>query len=181
MTEITLDPPAFEMMLFDAADVLADAAAAIDRVPGLELDSLGITVDETKPTTRMRVTGLDPATVHLESGTLENTKKPRTYSADAAAVTFTKLAFEISQRLDADFGAPDLQAELTHAERIAWDVQLIGRVKAAGVRVYLPKYRYDFRNRHGFADAVDSAFDRLLEMPSASFADILAISRVFTD
>ncbi len=181
MTEITLDPPVFEMLLFDAGDVIADAAAAIARVPGLELDSLGITVDEMKPTTRMRVTGLDPATVHLESGTLENTKKPRTYSTDAAAVTLTKIAFELAQRRDDGFGAPDLDAELSHAERIAWDVQLIGRVQAAGVRIYAPKYRYDFRNRHGFTDAVDAAFDRLLDLADPTFGDILAISHGLTD
>ncbi len=181
MTEITLDPSSFEMVLFDPDIIVADAGAAIDRVAGLRLDSLGVTVDEMKPTTRMRVTGLDPATIHLESGTLENTKRPRTYSADVAAITFTKLCFEIAQRRDAAFGAPDLDAELTHAERIAWDVQLIGRVKAAGVRLYLPKYRYDFRNRHGFSDAVDAAFDRLLDLATPTFGDIMAVSHGLTD
>ncbi len=180
MTEVQLTPTEFSVVLYDAAQVRADAAAGFERA-GVAVDALVVTVDEDKPTTRMRIVSLDPAELHLESGTLENTKKPRTYSSDAAAVTFTKLGYEFAQRLDDGFGAPALDAEIPLAERIAWDVQLIGRVIAAGVSLYQPKYRYDFRNRHGFTDAADAAFDRLIAWNDATWADISALSHSLTD
>lgn len=180
MTEITVEPATFELVLFDAGMIAADAELALTRVPELTLETLTIAVEENKPTTRMRITSVDPAAVMVESGRLENTKQPRTYSPDAAAITLTKACVELAQRLDPGFGAPDLLDEVSLAERIAWDVQQLGRVQATGVTIHAPRYRYDFRNRHGFTDAVDAAFDRLLTWHDARYADVVALSHALT-
>jgi hypothetical protein len=43
----------------------------------------------------------------------------------------------------------------------AWETYSVGRLERLGIPVNKQRWRYNFRNRHGFTDVVDTAFDRL--------------------
>ena len=64
-------------------------------------------------------------------------------------------------RLDGTFGEapPDEQLSLAHV--LAWETYCVGRLQRYGLTVHEPRWRYNFRNRHGFTDDGDAAFDRL--------------------
>jgi hypothetical protein len=68
---------------------------------------------------------------------------------------------------------------------VTWDVyavaRLARRLRASGDPI--PDYQaqrqrrlYAFRNRHGFTDAADAAFDRLWRADGLTWPDLLAIS-----
>ena len=63
--------------------------------------------------------------------------------------------------------------------RVAWDVYCIGRLVRLGFKHYDNRQRwlYHFRNRHGFTDAADDAFERLWTGDDLTWADITALSR----
>lgn len=159
---ITVTPQTFTKVDFDAARLAELCAEAIARVPGLptEMD-LEVRIDEDAATSRMAVASLDPLVLALDSGAVEDYKRPRELGELAAAITFTRLLLEVVDRTDPSFGAPGLDEELTQAHAQAWDVNLYARVGRLGLRLHQPRFRYNFRNRHGFTDAADRVFDQL--------------------
>ena len=79
-----------------------------------------------------------------------------------------RLLFRVADRLDAAFGDPPADSELTPAEHTAWDAYAVGRYsRRAGVDGGRDRRRYAFRIRHGFSDAADRAFDRLWAAPTS--------------
>ena len=52
----------------------------------------------------------------------------------------------------------------------------MGRIGRLGHRVQRQRRLYHFRNRHGFTDAADAAFDRLWSGEGLTWADIVALS-----
>ncbi len=59
---------------------------------------------------------------------------------------------------------------------MAWDVNLFGRVARRGVKLHKPRYLYNFRNRHGFTDHADSAFEQLWDAGDTTWRRIKAFS-----
>jgi hypothetical protein len=73
-----------------------------------------------------------------------------------------------------DDAPPD--SELTLAQVAAWDTYCIGRLERIGVPVNQQRWRYNFRNRHGFNDEVDAVFDRIMAADDLSWAELAALS-----
>ena len=63
-------------------------------------------------------------------------------------------------------------------QSVAWDVYCIGRLVRLGFKHYDNRQRrlYHFRNRHGFTDAADEAFERLWTADDLTWSDIAALS-----
>ena len=59
---------------------------------------------------------------------------------------------------------------------MAWEVHAAGRLARAGQQAQLQRWRYHFRNRHGFTDEGDAAFDTLWSADTLSWAEIQALS-----
>ena len=59
---------------------------------------------------------------------------------------------------------------------VAWDVYALGRLDRLGYPAQRQRRLYNFRNRHGFTDAGDAAFDALWAGDGLAWADIEQLS-----
>jgi hypothetical protein len=166
------------MVSFEAPAIAAIAEKLIGDV-GLPADlDLRIEVDERTPLGRAKVASVDPLVLTVESGALEDPKHPRHLSEDGSADVLGRLLFQVHDRLDPAFGdvPPDDEVPLPHS--VAWDVYAIGRLVRLGYHNFNQRQRrlYHFRNRHGFTDVADEAFERLWTTDSLTWAEITALS-----
>ncbi len=174
---ISVTPASFAKVLFDGTEICAAAKRAAGLVPSFDDSrSFEIAVDDERITTRIRINSLEPLVLGIDSGALEDTKKPRTLSAERTASAVARLLAEVGDRESGDFGAPALGEPADLSVRVAWDVHCYGRVSRLGLRVQESALRYNFRNRVGFSDEADAAFDRLWGPNVLTYADIVALS-----
>ncbi|MDG2113496.1 MAG: hypothetical protein P8N02_12880, partial [Actinomycetota bacterium] len=71
--------------------------------------------------------------------------------------------------------APD-DADIDLALHAAWDIHSVGRLERLGYSPQRKRRLYQFRNRHGFTDAADVAFDELWGSSELSWSEIARIS-----
>jgi hypothetical protein len=114
--------------------------------------------------------------VHAESGAFEDTKHPRHLSETTTATSLARVLLKIRDRLDGTFGEAPADDDLSLARIAAWDVYCVGRFARLGYPVHQQRWRYNFRNRHGFTDAGDAAFDELFAAERLTWGDLDAIS-----
>ena len=174
---ITVEPQSFTKVEYDAEMIASLAQVALERVGLLPAD-IDVTVEvvESDPTTQVAVISIEPAVFRVASGAIENLKDPRTLGEREATVVFTRLFLELFDRRNPWFQAPPVDAEVPMAHLMAWDVNLYGRVALLGVPLHEPKYRYNFRNRHGFTDHADRVFDQLWSAGETTWARIVGLS-----
>ena len=174
MTRIVVSPEQFHLVDFDAGVIAAVAERVADSVglpPGIEIR---VEVDETSPLGSGRLTGTDPVTVSLQSGALEDAKRPRRLREASVEDILGRLLFRARDRLDPSFGDPPPEKDLTLAQGTAWDAYSVGRCARLGFGDAQARWRYHFRNRHGFTDAADATFDRLWSATGLTWADLEA-------
>ncbi len=173
---MSVSPETFTLVEYEAGQIQAVFDDMVTRVPGLpEGLTAEIQIDEELSTARVAVQSIEPLVLAMESGAFENTKQPRTFGVEASENAFGRLLFEVADRLSDDFGAPAIDDPLEFTERIAWDAYCFGRLSRIGVRVFKPKHVYNFRNRHGFSDAADAAFEKLWSADNLTWSDIQAV------
>ena len=85
------------------------------------------------------------------------------------------MLLRVRDRLIGGFGDAPPDDELTLAQMAAWETYCVGRLERLGVPVNQQRWRYNFRNRHGFTDQVDVAFDRLWASDGLTWAELQAI------
>ena len=174
---VEVRPETFSMVFFDAAEVRAIVEKLVAEV-GLPANlSVTIEIDETTPMGRARVASLDPVVITAESGALEDVKAPRKLSADGTVDVIGKLLLSVRDRREPAFGNPPAEEDLTLQESVAWEVYCVGRLGRLGHHVQRQRRLYQFRNRHGFTDAADVAFDELWSADRLSWAEISKISQ----
>lgn len=173
---VELRPEQFSMVHFDASEIRA-LVEKLAGEAGLPAD-LGITVeiDETTPMGRAVLQSTDPVILALESGALEDPKRPRELNPEGAVDVLGRLLFEVRDRLDPTFGDPPPDDDLTLPHATAWQTYCVGRLGRLGHRVQRQRRLYQFRNRHGFTDVADEAFDRLWRADGLTWPQITAIS-----
>ncbi len=174
---VEVRPDTFSMVSFDAAEIRAIVEKLVTEV-GLP-DDLVVTieVDETTPMGRARVATVDPVHITVESGALEDVKRLRQLSAEGTIDVLGKLLFSVRDRFDPGFGTPPTDDDLTLQESVAWEVYCVARLGRLGHSVQRQRRLYHFRNRHGFTDAADSAFDHLWTVEDLTWDDIVAASQ----
>ena len=173
---VTVTPDTFHFVSFDAG--------LIQRVAESLLTSLGlgdrpvvIEVDETTPLARISVEIGDAITIRAESGAFEDTRKPRSQSETATATALGRVLLRAKDRLSGGFADAPADGELTLAQAAAWETYSVGRLERLGIPVNQQRWRYNFRNRHGFHDGSDAAFDRLWASDGLTWAELEQISR----
>ena len=174
---VTVTPETFTMVKFEMRDILAVAEQLVEVV-GLAPDvDVLVEVDERVPLGRCELASIDPVVVQVEGGALEDPKRPLHLSKDRVADSVGRLLFQARDRLDAAFGPVPPADSLSLALANAWDVYGTGRLVAAGYPSQRQRWLYAFRNRHGFTDVADDAFEQLWH-PAAplTWADIARIS-----
>jgi hypothetical protein len=172
----TVTPATFTLVAFDAGQIGAVADELLELLDLTEHE-LRIEVDETTPLARITA-AVDHGVIVVgaESGAFEDTRRPRHLSVLAVRTSLGRMLTRVGDRLRAGFDTAPADPELTPAHVAAWDAYAVGRLGRAGVDVHRPKWLYNFRNRHGFTDAADSAFDRLWAAEALSWQELAAIS-----
>jgi hypothetical protein len=174
---VVVTPESFTYVSFDAGEIAQLTEKLIDAI-GLQVPGdVHIEVDETTPLSRAVVTSLEPITLSVESGALEDPKRPRQVSPHAVVDSVGRLLLRVRDRLDPAFGDPPPDAELTLAQAAAWDAYVMGRLARLGYKAQRQRRLYHFRNRHGFTDAADRAFAQLWDGEGLTWAEIDAMSR----
>jgi hypothetical protein len=174
---VAVQPDTFSMVFFDAGEIRAIVEKLVAEV-GLPADlAVTIEIDETTPMGRARVASVDPLLITAESGALEDVKAPRQLSPEGTIDVLGKLLLSVRDRLDAGFGDPPADDDLTLQESVAWEVYCVARLGRLGHTVQRQRRLYQFRNRHGFTDAADAAFDRLWSTEDLTWDDITSTSQ----
>lgn len=65
---------------------------------------------------------------------------------------------------------------MTLGQVAAWETYSVGRLQRLGIEVNQQRWRYNFRNRHGFTDAADEAFNRLWSSDSLTWGELQSIA-----
>jgi hypothetical protein len=174
---VTVTPDAFTLVKFDHDELVGVAEKLLVDLGLADLD-LRVDVDESTPLGRAIVSGSDPVTVAVESGALEDPRRPRELSASGSADLLGRLLLRVRDRRDPKFGDPPEDKDLTQGEAVAWDVYCVGRLVRLGYKHHDNRQRrlYHFRNRHGFSDAADAAFERLWTAEGLTWSDIKSLS-----
>lgn len=175
---VSVSPEKFNLVNYESSEIASIVDELIKAI-GLPSDvDVRIEVDESTPLGRATVTSTDPLVISLESGALEDPKRPRTLSRTGSADVLGRLLFRVRDRRDPAFGDPPPDDQLTLPQSVAWDAYCVGRLVRLGFKHYDNRQRrlYHFRNRHGFSDAADEAFDRLWTADNLTWSDITALS-----
>jgi hypothetical protein len=172
----TVEPSTFTMVDFEATQI-ADLTDELARKVGLGEDvEIRIEVDETSPLGRTQLLSVDPVHIRTESGSLEDLKKVRKFSVDSATDVLGRYLLRVADRRLGDFGDAPEDADLTVPQKTAWDVYAVGRLARLGYSVQRQRWLYAFRNRYGFTDDADGAFDQLWTGEDLSWSEIDRLS-----
>lgn len=171
---VTVNPQTFRFVHFDAAHtarIAADLAAllGIDRPVRIE-------IDETTPLARTRIDVGDDIVLHVESGAFEDTKRPRAQSEEATVTSLGRCLLKARDRLTGGFGDAPADADLSLRQTAAWDTYCAARLARLGVVVNQQRWRYNFRNRFGFTDGTDAAFERVWAADDLTWGELQAIT-----
>ncbi len=173
MTEVTVVPDTYNFVDFDAGRIGAVASGLMEKV-GVTVP-LRIEVDETTPLGRAWLTSVEPLVLSVESGAFEDAKRPRQLSERSVTDVLGRLLFRVRDRLDPAFGEVPPDDDLSLPESTAWDAYAVGRLARLGHPAQRQRRLYHFRNRHGFSDVADAAFERLWTGEGLTWADIQTV------
>jgi hypothetical protein len=172
---VTVTPDTFTMVLFEQPAVVA----AVERVAselGLGAADITVAVDEAVPLARTHVESIEPIVLAIDGGAFEDPRHPRQLSEHAVIDVVGRLLLQAQDRLDPAFGEPPPDDDIDLPHRVAWDVYASGRLERLGHDCQRQRRLYGFRNRHGFTDAADTAFERLWTGSDLTWNDVVAIS-----
>jgi hypothetical protein len=172
---VTVRPQSFEFVHFDA-DAIAKVTAQVQQRLGMDAD-VTVEVDETTPLSRVTIVSQEPLVIRAESGAFEDTRRPRHQSDESVARSIGRTLLRLRDRQSGGFEAAPDEADLTLAQHAAWDAYVMGRLDRLGYHQHRPRWLYNFRNRHGFTDQADRAFDRLWDADALDWPGVEAISR----
>ena len=176
MAKVVLRPDQFALVDFDPARIRAIAEEAADAA-GLPADlEVVVEVDDSSPLGVTSLESVDPVHIRLESGALEDPKHPRQLAESGAAGAIGRLLFRAADRRSEAFADAPEDGDLPPAVGVAWEVYAAGRLARSGHQAQRQRWRYHFRNRHGFSDDADAAFEELWSADGLSWARIEALS-----
>jgi hypothetical protein len=177
MANISVTPEEFTMVDFSAAAIVDIAGRVFEQVNIVDISEVRIEIDEASPLARASIKSTDPLTLAVEGGAFEDTRRPRQLSEDRTADTIGRYILKATDRMSDGFADAPVDDDLTLAQTVAWDVYCVGRLVRSGFKGQRKRRVYQFRNRHGFSDAADAAFEALWTSQDLVWADIDRISQ----
>jgi hypothetical protein len=175
MAKVRVSPTEFHFVMFDAAEIGRLVEEVADIV-GIASDAdIVVDIDESTPLGRTSVRSVDPIELAIEGGAFENAKAPRQLSDRSVREVTARLLFRAKDRLSGRFDGAPADGDVPLAHNVAWDVYAVGRAARAGVPASKARRLYHFRNRHGFTDAADAAFEKLWNADDLSWDQIAAL------
>ena len=172
---VTVTPQTFNFVAYDAA-LIQRVTEDLLASTGLTDRDVNIEVDETTPLARTRVEIGDTIDIRAESGAFEDTKRPRQQSEVATATSIGRVLLRVRDRLSGGFGEAPPDDQLSLAEVAAWETYSVGRLAGLGIEVNEQRWRYNFRNRLGFSDDADAAFNTLWTSDGLTWGEMQAIT-----
>jgi hypothetical protein len=171
---VSVAPAQFEFVDFDAT-VIAGVVQQLALSIGIT-DPISVDIDETTPLSKVRLH--HDGTLHLsvESGALEDPRKPRQFSETATALAIGRSLLRHRDRTEGGFGEAPADDQLDLRQIAAWDTWCIARLARVGVPVLEDRWLYNFRNRHGFTDRADHAFHQIWTSDGLTWAALESIS-----
>jgi hypothetical protein len=176
MAKVDVSPETFTLVDFDATEIRGVVERLCDQLGFADDQAVKVEIDESVPLGRVRVAALDPIVLELEGGALEDPKRIRQFFPLGACRVLGRLLLQARDQLDASFGSPPDRDDLSLPLRVAWDTYSAGRVDRLGYESQRQRWLYAFRNRHGFHDGADQAFDVLWTADTLTWSDIERIS-----
>jgi hypothetical protein len=168
---VTVTPEQFNLVEYDPERIRA-VAERVAAAVGFGDEDLTVEVDETTPLGRSWVASEAPLVLHFESGLIEDPRHPRCLSEAGVAEAVGRHLFRVRDRRDPGFAAPDSAEELELPYKVAWEIYCVARLARMGQRDQRQRWLYHFRNRCGFTDAADAAFDVLWTSDSLTWPEI---------
>ena len=160
------------MVDYDGARIAVLVEQVAEAV-GMPADTeIRVEVDEHTPLGASSLASLDPITIRVESGALEDAKNPRHLSERNVIGLSARLLFRAYDRTTPAFADAPVDAELTPSQAVAWDVYSVGRTARLGYPSQKGRRQYHFRIRHGFSDKTDEVFERLWSGEGLTWAAI---------
>ena len=172
---VTVEPNEFNFVFFNADEVAAVARNILTLV-GMGDRNLHVEVDETTPIARVWIADGDPIVFKAESGAFEDTRRPRHFGESVASLSIGRMLMRLRDRSEAGFADAPADDALDLAQVSAWDTYAVGRLRRAGMDAHEPRWRYNFRNRHGFSDQVDGAFQTIWSAEQLTWSELNEIS-----
>jgi len=174
--KITVSPAEFSFVKFDAGEIGAIVASVAESLH--VSNPIRLEIDQTTPLGRV-IASIDGTssdsliTIIAESGALEDSQRPTHFGPERTSMAVGRMLLRARDRMRPDFAdvAPD--QDLSIQELAAWDAYCAGRLARLGHRVNEQRWRYNYRNRFGFSDDTDAAFDRLYAAEDLSWAEVL--------
>ncbi|MFT5530467.1 MAG: hypothetical protein ACI91O_000478 [Candidatus Poriferisodalaceae bacterium] len=176
MLEIDITPNEFTMVFYDAAVIAEVAAEVAGKVGFPEGTPISLVVDEEMPLGRSKVTSYDPVEFTVDGGAFEDSRRPRNMSKSRTSDVLGRLMLRVMDRTSGKFDDAPADDEIDLALHAAWDAHSVGRLERLGFASQRKRRIYQFRNRHGFTDRADQAFDELWGSNELAWADIERIS-----
>ena len=171
---VTVSPTEFRFVKFDP-ELIARIGDGLVATLGIDRP-VHVEVDETTPLGRIRVEIDETITIHVESGALEDSRKPREQSEAATAANLGRALLRARDRISGRFGEAPGDDDLSLRQVAAWETYCVGRLSRLGLAINQQRWRYNFRNRHGFTDVADSAFDRVWGAVGLTWGELEALS-----
>ena len=173
---VTVLPDEFHVVAFDRALIERIAAETLTAV-GLADHDLRIEVDERSLLGRSETEfGERGIVVRVGSGAFEDTRRPRRQSETGTRLNLGRVLLRTADRIHGGFADAPADDDLSLADAAAWETYCVGRLSRMGIPVFEPRWRYNFRNRHGFSDAADATFDRLWSADGLTWAELSSVT-----
>ena len=172
--KVEVTPATFTLVSFDAAEIAGLTVRAAE-MGGISTGSIRVDVDESVPLAMSKVTDGDPIVLWVEGGAFEDPRTVRKLSPHAVQTVAVRLLTRIADRHTPAFADAPPDDELSLPQLDAWDVWVLGRASRKGLGVNRQRWLYRFRNRHGFTDAADRAFEHLWSAETLTWSELVAI------
>ena len=172
--KVTVEPEEFRFVAFDNA-LIRSIGESLVATLGIDRP-VQIRVDETTPLGRISAVIGDTIEVTIESGSFEDSKRPRQHSEVATRINLGRILMRVSDRLHGGFENTPPDDDLSLPQMAAWETYCAGRLTRMGMRINKQRWLYNFRNRHGFTDAADAAFQQLWVADSIGWSELDSIS-----
>jgi len=171
---VVVTPATFTLVDYDAERIAALVSEAAGWVGFDEADEIRMEIAEQMPTSQVSIVSVQPLVLAVEGGAFEDLKRPRKLSEVSVQTVAVRILARIGDRRRDGFGDAPAEGDLTVDQTDAWDAWALGRAAARGLAVAQPRWRYRFRNRHGFTDTADRVFDRLWAASDLTWEDLRA-------
>ncbi|MEQ1873961.1 MAG: hypothetical protein ABL953_09555 [Ilumatobacteraceae bacterium] len=170
---VSVEPEEFRFVAFDSA-LIRKVGESLVATLGID-KPVHVCVDETTPLGRVRAEVGDKIVVTVESGAFEDSKRPRNQSEVATKINLGRILLRVNDRLRGGFAETPPDDELSLPQMAAWETYCAGRLSRLGLRINRQRWLYNFRNRHGFTDAADAAFDQLWAAENLTWSELQSI------